>query len=242
MTVRIKLYHIIDAKSHQGILSKTYNIVMIVVILASIVPLFFKESTPTLCLLDSLSVKIFIVDYLLRWSTADLKLKRGVKSFFLYPFTAMAIIDLLSIVPSLGVGNYSLRVLRLTRLAKPLKVLRMLKLLRYSKNFDIILATLRSQKQSLIAVSILSVSYVFMSALIVFNVEPQTFQTFFDAVYWAVVSLTTVGYGDIYAVSVPGRIVAMVSSFVGIAIIALPAGIITAGYIDELKKRSDLVE
>ncbi|MBR0375140.1 MAG: two pore domain potassium channel family protein, partial [Firmicutes bacterium] len=80
-------------------------------------------------------------------------------------------------------------------------------------------------------------TYVLLSALVVFNVEPDTFDSFFDAIYWAVVSLTTVGYGDIYPVSTLGRIVTMISSVFGMAIIALPAGIITAGFMQELEKR-----
>ena len=78
--------------------------------------------------------------------------------------------------------------------------------------------------------------YIVISALVVFNVEPDSFNTFFDAIYWATVSLTTVGYGDIYPVSTLGRIITMVSSIFGIAIVALPAGIITAGYMNELNK------
>lgn len=75
-----------------------------------------------------------------------------------------------------------------------------------------------------------------ISALIMFNVEPDTFGNFFDAIYWATVSLTTVGYGDIYATSTLGKIITMISSIFGIAIVALPAGIITAGYMDEINK------
>ena len=81
----------------------------------------------------------------------------------------------------------------------------------------------------------LSFGYVLISALIIFNVEPGTFDNFFEAVYWATVSLTTMGYGDIYPVTTIGRIVTMISSFVGIAIVALPAGIITAGYMDQIR-------
>ena len=62
------------------------------------------------------------------------------------------------------------------------------------------------------------------------------FNSFFDAIYWAVVTLTTVGYGDIYPISDIGRFVSMLSSFMGIAIVALPTGIITAGYMNELDK------
>ena len=77
---------------------------------------------------------------------------------------------------------------------------------------------------------------------LVFNVEPESFESFFDAVYWATVSLTTVGYGDIYPISTIGRVITMLSSIFGIAIVALPAGIITAGYMSELensKKKKD---
>ena len=70
-----------------------------------------------------------------------------------------------------------------------------------------------------------------------FNVEPETYNNFFDAIYWATVSLTTVGYGDIYAVSVIGKVITMISSLFGIAIVALPAGIITAGYMEEIRQK-----
>ena len=66
--------------------------------------------------------------------------------------------------------------------------------------------------------------------------EGDTFDNFFEAVYWATVSLTTMGYGDIYPVTILGRAVTMLSSVVGIAIVALPSGIITAGYIREVNK------
>ncbi len=69
--------------------------------------------------------------------------------------------------------------------------------------------------------------------------EADSFETFFDAIYWATVSLTTVGYGDIYPVTTAGRIITMISSIFGIAIVALPAGIITAGYMDALNDNKD---
>ena len=93
------------------------------------------------------------------------------------------------------------------------------------------LTTARNGKSRAISVSSVSRSD---TAIVVFNVEPDTFGTFFDALYWATVSLTTVGYGDIYPVSTIGRLLAMVSSIFGIAIVALPAGIITAGYMSAI--------
>ncbi len=84
----------------------------------------------------------------------------------------------------------------------------------------------------MIAVLYLAIGYIFVCALIIFNVEPDSFNTFFDAI---TISLTTVGYGDIYPITTLGRIITMVSSFMGIVIVALPAGIITAGYMKEIE-------
>ena len=95
---------------------------------------------------------------------------------------------------------------------------------------------LRRSRDPLLAVGAFAGAYILVSALIIFNVEPDSFDTFFEAVYWATVSLTAVGYGDIYPVTTIGRLVAMASSIFGIAIVALPAGIITAGYMNEIHK------
>ena len=149
----------------------------------------------------------------------------------------MAIIDLLCILPSFSVLSSGFRVLKLFRLMRTFRVFRAFKMIRYSKSISIIANVIRDQKTPLIAVGTLALGYILVSALVVFNVEPDTFDSFFDAIYWATVSLTTVGYGDIYPVTTTGRIVTMISSFMGIAVVALPAGIITAGYMDELNKQ-----
>lgn len=112
----------------------------------------------------------------------------------------------------------------------------MFKAFRYSKSFSIIAKVIQKSKDALIAVCTLAIGYILISALVIFNVETQSFDTFFDAVYWATVSLTTVGYGDLYPVTTTGRIVTMISSIFGIAVVALPAGIITAGYMEALSE------
>lgn len=147
----------------------------------------------------------------------------------------MAIIDLLSILPSINMINKGFKVLKTIRLIRTFHVLRIFKSFRYSKNIQIILQVGKNSKKALIAVLYLAIGYIFVCALIIFNIEPDSFNTFFDAIYWATISLTTVGYGDIYPITTLGRIITMVSSFMGIAIVALPAGIITAGYMKEIE-------
>lgn len=100
-----------------------------------------------------------------------------------------------------------------------------------------VVRVIKNQRVPLLSVLVLAVGYIFLSGLIMFTVEPDSFENFFEALYWATTALTTVGYGDIYPTSGIGRVVSMVSSLAGIAVVALPAGIITSGYMDELNKR-----
>lgn len=212
-----------------------YNYIMIGIILFSLVPLVFKEKTIYLELIDKVTVSVFILDYFLRWILAILK-KKKVSAVFSYPLTPFAIIDLLSILPSINIISSSFKLFRIFRLFRAFRVFRAFKILRYSKNLIIIINVLKKEKQALITVGSMAICYILISAMAIFNIEPSTFDTFFDAVYWATISLTTVGYGDIYPVSDFGRLITMISSFIGIAIVALPAGIITAGYLSEIKK------
>lgn len=233
--MRKRIYEIIEVSKENDLASKIYDIFMMVVIFASLIPLAFKEQTTVFLWLDKITVMIFIVDYLLRLITADYKLNsKGKAAFLIYPFTPMAIIDLLSILPSMTILNSGFKLLKIFRLLRTFRVFRVFKAVRYSKNIMLILSVLKRQKDSLLVVLWLAVVYVLVSALVIFNVEPQTFDNFFDAVYWATISLTTMGYGDIYPVSTAGRVITMLSSVLGIAIVALPASIITTGYMEEV--------
>lgn len=237
--MRKKLYSIIEPAGNGTKLSSIYDFIMMATIVISIVPLAFKETNLIFQWIDYITVGIFVLDYILRLFTADYKLNKSAASFFVYPITPMAIIDLLSILPSVTVLNNGFRLLKLFRLLRTLKVLRAFKFLRYSKSFDVIASVFKKQKKVLSAVATMAVAYVLISALVIYNVEPESFETFFDAIYWATISLTTVGYGDIYPITTIGRIVTMISSVFGIAIIALPSGVITAGYLSEINKDQD---
>ena len=220
--------------------NKIYNGVMVAVILLSLVPLLYHKTNLYLRIIELVTVTIFIIDYLLRWfssgSNAETDGGNILKYILKYPFTPMAIIDLLSILPSLTVINPAFKTLRLLRLLRAFRVFRAFRLFRYSKNVAIIVNVFKKHRQSLGAVGLLAGGYIFISALVMFQVEPETFPKFFDALYWSTVSLTTVGYGDIYASSDVGHLMTMISALMGIAIVALPAGIVTAGYMDEIKK------
>lgn len=233
--MRKRIFEIVELAEAGDLVSRIYDLFMMACIFLSLIPLCFKNQTTTLAMIDRITVAIFIVDYILRLATSDYRLKSGKKSFLRYPFTPLAIIDLLSILPSLTMMSSVFKMLKIFRLVRTLRAFRAFRTFRYSKNIDLIMNVVRTQKDALIAVCFLAVGYILISALVIFNAEPNTFHSFFDAVYWATVSLTTVGYGDIFATSTIGRIITMISSVFGIAIIALPAGIITAGYMNEIQ-------
>lgn len=247
--MRKRIFEVIELSDGDDRLSRFYDLTMMCVIVISLIPLAFKETNSFFLAVDYITTGIFIIDYLLRLITADYKLaasgssakskrefKLGVRPFFIYPFTPMALVDLLAILPTFSIIASGFRILKLFRLLRTFRVLKVFKIVRYSKSITVISNVIKKQKEPLLAVCVLAAAYIVICALIIFNVEPDTFDNFFSAIYWATVSLTTMGYGDIYPVSTTGRIVTMLSSFVGIAIVALPAGIITAGYMDEIRK------
>lgn len=232
--MREKIYNTIEPYENESKASKAYDVIMIVTICLSLIPLLFEKQTPVLQIMDKVTVSIFIVDYILRLITADYKYNRHeALSFVRYPFSPMAIIDILTILPSITPLNGVFKALRVLRFLRALRVIRAL---RYSKSIKIIVNAVSKQRESLLAVLAFALGYVFVTAIMMYQVEPKTFNNFFEALYWATVSLTTVGYGDIFATTTVGRIFTMLSAFVGIAIVALPAGIITAGYLDELRE------
>lgn len=242
--MRRRLFEIIEVAQDKDKPSAAYDILMMCAIIISIIPLAFKEASAFFFYTDTITVILFIIDYLLRWFTADYKIGRKGLSFIVYPFTLWAIIDLISILPALTILSSGFKLLRIFRVIRTFRVFRVFKAFRYSKSIVIIIKVMKNAKDALLAVCTLAIGYILISALIIFNVEGESFNTFFDAIYWATVSLTTVGYGDIYPVTTAGRIITMISSMFGIAIVALPAGIITAGYMDALneEKKNDKEE
>ena len=235
--MRKRVYEIIEVSDGNDKTSSVYDGAMLAFIILSLIPLAFKTETRLFAVLDKVCVAVFILDYLLRFCTADYKYgKKSPASFLRYPFSFMALVDLISILPSLTALNSGFKLLRLMRMMRAFRVFRVFKTFRYSKSVRIIVNVFRRSREPLLAVCTLAGAYILVSALVIFNVEPDSFETFFDAIYWATVSLTTMGYGDIYPVTTAGRIITMVSSIFGIAIVALPAGIITAGYMSEINE------
>lgn len=227
--MRQRIYTLIEKSQPGDKASKIYDWYIMAVCLLSVAPLMSRESTPALAFLETATVYLLFFDYILRWMTHDWRMHtHSPWAFVLYPFTPFAVMDLLGILPTLGLLPPSFMVLRLLRLSK---------IAHYSKSCQRIANVFRKQAKLLLSVLMIAVAYIFVSALIMFVYEPaENFPTFFDSLYWATTALTTVGYGDIYPCTQLGKFVSMLSSFFGVAVIAMPASIVTAGFMDELNR------
>ena len=237
---RKDIFTIIEKDDGSNIWSHIYDVFMFCTIILSVVPLMFWDEYPIFKYIEIFTTAIFIIDYILRWVTADYKLGKGARSFVSYPISFWAIIDLLTILPSFHILCANFKILRTMRM---LKIMRLMKALRYSRQLFLFAEVLKKERKVLTAVLLFAAAYIFVTALVMFNFEPrinpytgqQTFRSFFDAIYWSTVTLTTVGYGDLCPATNIGRLISMFSSIFGVAIIALPSGIITASYLDELR-------
>lgn len=234
---RERLYEIIEKDVNGNRVSKAYDWLMLAAVMLSVVPMFFKEHYFIFYFFEFGTLCLFLFDYFARWATADYYLKKPLaEAVAIYPFTLYAILDLLSILPSLYLLDTTFKILRVSRL---FKLLRIMRFVQYSSHLQTLTNVLKKERGVLTSVLFIALSYILVTALIMFNIEPESFSSFFMALYWATTALTTVGYGDIYPITDIGRVLSMISSLFGVAIIALPSGIITAGYMDEIKNKKN---
>ena len=190
---------------------------------------------------EAITVAVFTIEYILRIWTADLLYPDAKHPRLKYFFSFMAIIDLLAILPFyLPFISADLRFLRMMRLFRLFRLLRVFKLGRYFEALQIIVKVIRTSGPQLIMSVALCIFVMLFSAIIMYTVEnpvqPEQFPNVISSLWWAICTLTTVGYGDVYPITAIGRFFASVISLVGIGIIAIPTGIIAAGFNQVISK------
>jgi len=191
---------------------------------------------------ELLSVWIFGAEYLLRlWSCVEREeYRRPVLGRFRFAFTPLALVDLCAIAPALiplvsPVDLRSLRIIRLVRMG------RLFKAARYSTTLRSMGRVIAKKREELtITVYCVVVLLVTASTLIYFaerDAQPDKFSSIPASMWWAVCTLTTVGYGDVFPVTFLGRLVGGISAVLGIGVFALPAGILGSGFIEEMRSQ-----
>ena len=243
--LRYKLAQIINADRGESRVSRIYDYCMGATIVLSLVPLMFLGgSNWWLDCLSWVTVVVFLLDFIARCYVSPVdKYKIGRPWWRRYPFSFMGMVDFLSILPIFGMVSHKFSLFKLFRLVR---IVALIKLTRYSTKDDMLLRVFQSNKNVLKTIGIFIFLYILISALLIYNVEhhinpstgQETFSTFFDAVFWSVVTLTTVGYGDIYPITILGKIISICSMIFGIGIIATVSSVITSGLIEEIKKHT----
>ncbi|MEB4589939.1 ion transporter [Candidatus Thiothrix sp. Deng01] len=194
--------------------------------------------------LEVSSVLVFTIEYIVRaWicvESGNVDFQHPIGGRGRYLLSPMALVDLLAIAPfylSFFFGVADLRVLR------SLRLLRLLKLTRYSHSLELLLAVLRQEAENLISAMFILCMLILLSAtgiyLVEGHIQPDKFGSIPRSLWWATVTLATVGYGDVIPSTVTGRVFSGVTIITGIAVAALPAAILASGMISELKRRRE---
>ncbi|MCK8480061.1 ion transporter [Psychroserpens algicola] len=218
-------------------LSRYFSFFIQALILVSIIT-FSVETIPDLkpqtrTILQSIElfcVIVFTIEYLLRIYVANSKLK--------FIFSFFGIIDVLAILPfylSFGVDLRSLRALRFLRL------FRILKLVRYNKAMNEFLNAIKSAKEQILLFIFITLILIYFAAVGIYYFEnqaqPEHFSSIFDSLWWAIITLTTVGYGDVYPITVGGKVFTFFILMIGLGIVAIPTGIISSALTKSVDKK-----
>lgn len=242
---RGRVWEILEPPREGDTLSHVFDVALLALIVINVVALLLetmesvRRSAPDLFFwINVISVALFSVEYLLRvWAcTTDPRYSSPVSGRLRWAVTPLALVDLLAVLPFylpfLGID------LRFMRAARLLRLFRLAKLTRYSRALSVLARVVVRRKEELITSSfVLVLLLLFASSLMYFvehRVQPQVFSSIPAAMWWAVATLTTVGYGDIYPVTPLGRMLAGVIAVLGIATFAVPTSILGASFAEEL--------
>jgi len=248
LSLKYRIYKILEFAEPKDWLSKAFDIFILTLIFLNLVAValetvdsLFQDYVVWFKGFEIFSVGVFTVEYVLRvWScTVKPHYRHPVWGRIRYILTPLALVDLLAIVPFyLPLLSPQLRVGRALRL---FRLFRVLKLNRYTDSLKILGRVFRlKQEELLLSLFVLSVLLALASSLIYFaehSAQPEAFSSIPKAMWWGTITLTTVGYGDVYPVTLVGRILGAILAVLGIGLFALPAGILASGFSEELQAR-----
>ena len=242
-----RIFDVIQIGNKTDLISTAFDVVISALILLSIAVTFlqtFDELAgirPILSVIEFGTIMVFLVEYLLRLWTAEYLYpqKMAWRATLSFVVSFYGIVDLLTIVSFFVPFLFSNGFVAL----KMLRVIRILRLFRLNTSYDafnVITDVLRDKRDQIISSVALILMLMFMSSLCMYSLEheaqPENFSNAFSGIWWSVSTLLTVGYGDIYPITIGGRIMAIVFAFLGVGMVAIPTGIISAGFVEYYSK------
>jgi voltage-gated potassium channel len=245
-----RIYHFVEKGAHGSKVNLIFDYFIITLILlnvsAAAVGTLNSLGDPIrkfLVIFEIFSIIIFTIEYLMRLYVSDIThpAKNKFSSALKFVFSGYGIIDLLAILPFYipFIIKADLRFLRILRL---IRFFRILKISRYSSSLKLIRDVLKEKRAALQTTFFIASLLLLVSAFTIYYVEnavqPELFSNLFAALWWAVATLTTVGYGDMVPLTVTGKLISSAVALLGIGVVAIPTGIISAGFIEKIKHNS----
>ncbi len=249
--IKKKIFSIIQIGNKEDVPSTLFDYFIITVIAVNLfATLFstFEASKPYAGLIDvieAVTVGIFTIEYALRLWTSDSlypSSSKG-KAALRYIFSFYGIIELLTFLPFylpfiFPAGAVAFRMFRVIR------ILRLFKINAQYDAFNVIISVLKEKRNQLLSSIAMILILMASASLCMYSLEheaqPELFKNAFSGIWWATSTLLTIGYGDIYPVTVAGKIMAIIISFLGVGMVAIPTGIISAGFVEQYTRVRDL--
>lgn len=244
---RKRIYEIIEIGNVNDFISKAFDYFIVVVILLNILVTMLETFRSlegyhnAFLLVESITCIIFAVEYILRLWTAEFaypNMSRA-KATIRFIFSFYGLVDLLAFLPFFIPGMFSSGIVAF----RILRVIRIFHLFRINTKYDafnVITNVLNEKKQPLFFSISLILIMMLASSLCMYNLEhaaqPDVFKNAFSGIWWSVSTLLTVGYGDIYPITMAGKFMATIITFLGVGLVAIPTGIISAGFVEHYTK------
>lgn len=235
-----RIFDIIQIGKKDDLTSRAFDIFIVLTIITNIAVLFLETFdelnayAPLFKTVESVTVVIFCVEYLLRiWTAEYLYPGRGrLKAVLNFLVSFDGIVDLCTILPFFFLSGFiAFRMLRVVR------IFHLFRINAYYDSFNVITSVLYEKKNQIISSVFIIMVLIMASSLCMYSaeheVQPGVFNNAFSGIWWSISTILTVGYGDIYPVTILGRIMAIIISFLGVGVVAIPTGIISAGFVEQ---------
>ncbi|MDN5201320.1 ion transporter [Fulvivirgaceae bacterium BMA10] len=245
MSLRRKIFEIIHQDKNASKLNGAFSLFVMILILLNVLAIIlesFKGARDAYSDFfhdfEIFSVAVFTIEYLLRIWTCDLLYKESnkLKAMSKFIFSPLGLIDLLAILPFYLplIIAFDMRFVRILRVVR---LIRIFKLNRYSSSLKLIMDVIKEKKAELGVTLFMSFVLLFISSTLMFYIEgsiqPEAFPNILATFWWAIATLTTVGYGDVYPVTEWGKILSSIIAILGIGMVALPTGLISSEFMDK---------
>ena len=242
-----KVFNIIQIGDKSNLISRAFDIFITITIVCNIVVTFMQTfdqlawMSDFFNVMEYVTVTIFCVEYLLRIWTADYLFPEcnRIQARFKFIISFDGIVDLLTIIPAFFLSGFV--IFRMLRVAR---IFHLFRLNAKYDSFNVITTVLYEKRNQIISSVFIVLILMMASSLCMYSIEhdaqPEVFCNAFSGVWWSMSTLLTVGYGDIYPITTLGRIMAICIAYLGVGVVAIPTGIISAGFVEQYQRKSNI--